>query len=173
MKFCTSRLIIRPMTMADLQASFAHRSCPQTSRYISDQTTLAQAKQRLSENCQPWLGEENQRLALAITLSGSNELIGEVMFKYINKASLVGEIGYRLKKEAIGKGYAFEAVSAFIEHLFSKLEVMKIVAVCAVDNTPSWRLMEKMQMHREGVFKSHFFIGGERLDAFSYGICRT
>ncbi|TMP39198.1 GNAT family N-acetyltransferase [Pseudoalteromonas citrea] len=172
MKICTSRLTIRPMTMADLQASFAHRSCPQTSRYISDQITLAQAKQRLAENCQPWLGEENQRLALAITLNGLNELIGEVMFKYTNKTSLVGEIGYRLKKEVIGKGYAFEAVNAFIAQLFSQLEVMKIVAVCAVDNTPSWRLMEKLQMQREGVFKSHFLIGGERLDAYSYGICR-
>jgi RimJ/RimL family protein N-acetyltransferase len=159
--------------MADLPASFAHRSCRQTSRYISDQITLEQAKLRLIENCQPWRGEENQRLALAITLNESKELIGEMMFKYTNKVSLVGEIGYRLKKEAIGKGYAFEAVSEFIEQLFSKLEVMKIVAVCAVDNTPSWRLMEKMQMQREGIFKSHFLIGDQRLDAYSYGICRT
>ncbi|WP_192506249.1 GNAT family N-acetyltransferase [Pseudoalteromonas aurantia] len=173
MKFETSRLLMRPMILEDLKASYAHRSCPETSRYIGEPLTLAQAQARLRENCEPWLGEENQRLALAITKKDTQQLIGELMFKYVNKPSLVGEIGYRLNKEFIGFGYAFEAVSMLIESLFSELKVMKIVAVCAVDNAASWRLMEKLGMQREGLLRSHFLIGSERLDAYSYGICKT
>ena len=96
MQFRTERLTIRTMTMDDLEASYQHRSCPETSRYIGVPITRAQAQQRLRESCKPWEAEENEKLGLAITLSKNDQFIGELMFKYVNKDSLVGEIGYRL-----------------------------------------------------------------------------
>ncbi|NOU51911.1 GNAT family N-acetyltransferase [Pseudoalteromonas sp. JBTF-M23] len=172
MHFSTPRLAIRLITAEDLQASYEHRSCSLTSRYIGEPATFEQAKARLLEGCKPWLAEEHQRLALAITLHNSDKLIGELMFKYVNKESLIGEIGYRLHKDFIGQGYAFEAVDAFVKKLFEQLPVMKIIALCATENTASWRLMEKLGMQREGHLRSHFKLGDERADAYYYGLCR-
>ncbi|WP_105166972.1 GNAT family N-acetyltransferase [Pseudoalteromonas sp. T1lg23B] len=172
MRFNTKRLAIRPMTPDDLSASFEHRSCALTSRYIGEPATYEQAKTRLLEGCQPWQAQENERLALAITLQSNGRLIGELMFKYVNKASLIGEIGYRLHKDFIGQGYAFEAVSLFVERLFVEQEVMKITALCAIENIASWKLMEKLGMQREGHLRRHFQLSTQRSDAYYYGLCR-
>ncbi|CAH9066701.1 hypothetical protein PSECIP111951_03866 [Pseudoalteromonas holothuriae] len=173
MQFNTQRLVIRRVTPDDIQACFEHRSCTTTSRYIGEPLTLDQAKARLLEGCEPWHGEEHQRLALGITLNYSGRLIGELMFKYVNTESLIGEIGYRLHKDFIGQGYAFEAVDAFITQLFVQQPVMKITALCATDNVASWKLMEKLGMQREGYLRSHFKLGNERADAYYYGLCRA
>ncbi|OHU86839.1 MULTISPECIES: GNAT family N-acetyltransferase [Pseudoalteromonas] len=172
MQFNTKRLVIRPVTPDDLAASFEHRSCALTSRYIGEPASYEQAKQRLLEGCKPWHAQENERLALAITLQSNERLIGELMFKYVNKESLIGEIGYRLHKDYIGQGYAYEAVSGFIEHLFVEQEVMKITALCATENTASWKLMEKLGMQREGHLRRHFQLTTQRADAYYYGLCR-
>ncbi|CAM4290569.1 GNAT family N-acetyltransferase [Pseudoalteromonas byunsanensis] len=172
MRFYTKRLAIRPVTPDDLAASYEHRSCPLTSRYIGEPASYEQAKERLLEGCQPWLALENERLALAITLQNNDHLIGELMFKYVNKASLIGEIGYRLHKDFIGQGYAYEAVSMFVERLFVELEVKKITALCAIENIASWKLMEKLGMQREGHLRSHFQLSMQRSDAYYYGLCR-
>jgi RimJ/RimL family protein N-acetyltransferase len=134
--------------------------------------TFEQARARLEEGCKPWTGDEHQRLALAITLRGEDKLIGELMFKYVNKESLVGEIGYRLHKDYIGQGFAFEAVNAFVKTLFETQAVMKITALCATQNMASWKLMEKLGMQREGVLRSHFLLEQQRVDAYYYGLCR-
>ncbi len=60
------------------------------------------------------------------------------------------EVGWRLADAFWGQGYATEAARAALE---VGLEVEdSIVSMTAVTNTPSWRVMERLGMHREGEF---------------------
>ena len=56
------------------------------------------------------------------------------------------ELGYRLRKEAWGKGYGTEGSRALIRKGFTELGVRRVVASTYQDNLASQRVMEKAGM---------------------------
>lgn len=170
MRIETERLLIRLMEPIDFEDSYEHRSDPEVCRFISAPLTREQTQHRIEKAIIPWSGEEHSKLALAIELKEEGKLIGELMFKYTNVESDVGEIGYRLNRKYQGAGYAYEAVFALVRSLFDDMNLHKISAVCLIENTGSWKLMEKLGMHREGVLKSHFRLDDRWFDGYSYAV---
>lgn len=63
------------------------------------------------------------------------------------------EIGWRIAPAHQGKGYAEEAARAALAHGFGHLGLAEIVAFTIPANEPSWRLMEKLGMARDGAFE--------------------
>lgn len=59
------------------------------------------------------------------------------------------EIGWRLGREAWGKGYATEAAMACLDHAFGPLGLEEIVSFTAIGNARSRRLMERLGMVRD------------------------
>jgi len=53
------------------------------------------------------------------------------------------EIGYHIAKPFAGKGYATEAVSAFLRPVMSFLGISKIFGICHADNIASCKVLEK------------------------------
>lgn len=173
MRIETERLILRLMQLSDLQDSFEHRSDPEVCRFVGKPLTKEETKEKVLQAMEPWSGEENHKLFLAIELKSEKKLIGELMFKLTNIDSGIGEIGYRLNKNYQGKGLAFEANSYFIRHLFNTLSLHKICALCLADNEASWALMEKLSMTKEGTLSSHFKVGEKWHDAYLYSALQT
>lgn len=62
------------------------------------------------------------------------------------------EIGWRLCKEAWGKGYATEAASACLEYAKRNLKFETIYSFTSVPNKRSERVMQKIGMHLEKEF---------------------
>lgn len=58
------------------------------------------------------------------------------------------EIGWRLREDAWGQGYAREAAEATLEWAWVNLAVDRVVAFTVPANEPSWRLMERLGMKR-------------------------
>ena len=58
------------------------------------------------------------------------------------------EIGWRLREEAWGQGYAKEAAIASLDHAFGVIGAEQVVALTVDGNTPSWGLMERLGMTR-------------------------
>jgi len=166
----TERLIVRNLTMSDLEDSFEHRGDPDVSRFIGKPLTREQAKEKLQQSILPWNRQENSKLMLAIELKDEQKLIGELMFKFTNVDSQIGEIGYRINKNYQAKGYAFEASASFINYLFKQVNVHKVSALCLTDNEASWGLMEKLGMKKEGTLKSHFKVNEQWHDAYIYSV---
>ena len=52
-----------------------------------------------------------------------------------------------------GKGYAFEAVKAFLDYLFCQKDARRIYAFTEDYNIPSQRLCKKLGMRQEGLFR--------------------
>lgn len=53
------------------------------------------------------------------------------------------EIGYHIAKEFTGKGYATEAVKAFLPAMAKKLNIKEVYGICLAENTASVRVLEK------------------------------
>ncbi|TYS86170.1 GNAT family N-acetyltransferase [Rossellomorea aquimaris] len=80
----------------------------------------------------------------AVTLKDTDEFIGDVMIPEIAEGYL-GEIGYRFMREHWGCGFAYEAVSAVIEHCKSTLNLKRLCATIDNKNMPSKKLIEKLR----------------------------
>ena len=59
------------------------------------------------------------------------------------------EIGWRLRRDAWGHGYATEAAHAVLAHGFQTLGLDEIVSFTAVVNTPSIAVMRRLGMHTD------------------------
>lgn len=58
------------------------------------------------------------------------------------------EIGWRLREDAWGQGYAREAAEAALQWAWANLAAGRIVSFTVPANEPSWRLMERLGMVR-------------------------
>ncbi|HTR30888.1 MAG TPA: GNAT family N-acetyltransferase [Puia sp.] len=63
------------------------------------------------------------------------------------------EIGWRLRREAWGFGYATEGGTACLRHGFEQLGLERIYAFTAVGNVRSERVMQKIGMKKAGEFE--------------------
>lgn len=82
----------------------------------------------------------------AIALKSTGKVIGNI---YLGSREFnTRELGYVLNKEYIGKGYGSEAAKAMLNYCFEK-GVHRVYAETSPDNTPSWKIMERIGMSRE------------------------
>ena len=63
------------------------------------------------------------------------------------------EIGWLLGKAYHGHGYATEAAAAMLKYGFEDLLLHRVIATCQPENVPSYRVMEKIGMRKEGWFR--------------------
>jgi RimJ/RimL family protein N-acetyltransferase len=85
------------------------------------------------------------------------------------------EIGWRLREDAWGHGYAKEAALASLAWAWANLPVPRIVAITIPANMPSWGLMRRIGMtHRPELdFEHPLFAPGHPLSAHhTYAIAR-
>lgn len=66
-------------------------------------------------------------------------------------SSVTGEIevGWRLREDAWGRGYAREAAAASLDHAFARLGARRVVALTVIGNEQSWGLMRRLGMARQ------------------------
>ena len=67
-----------------------------------------------------------------------------------------------------------EAVRSVVDRVFSDLShIVRIASWADVRNQASWRVMEKVGLQREGLFRSCRVVHGERVDDVRYAILRA
>ena len=111
---------------------------------------------------------ENEGLQCAIQYE--NRLVGMIGFHKINKNTMTGEIGYWLSKEVNGKGIMTKCVKEIISIGFKFLHLRKIEIHCAIDNTRSRSIPEKLQFKQEGVIRRAGNLYDELVDHVIYGL---
>ena len=139
----TERLRIRHFTTDDWQAVHAYTSDPSVMTYVPEGVmTEEQTKQFIAGT----MTEEAR--TYAVELRAEDRLIGHVGF-HPWFAPRIYEIGWVVHPRYQGQGYATEA-AALLRYGFESLSVHRVIATCQPENTPSWRVMEKLGMQREG-----------------------
>ncbi|MCH0543378.1 GNAT family N-acetyltransferase [Streptomyces sp. MUM 203J] len=144
----TPRLALRPFTdtEADTDRVHALHNDPEVMRFInggrpvSRETIRAETLPRLLHD-HPCFGTRGYWAAEERT---TGTFLGWFEFRPpADDDPAVAELGYRLNREAWGRGYATEGSRALIRHGFTTLGVRRVTAETMTVNTRSRRVMEK------------------------------
>jgi len=164
------RLVLRRLVRDDVPVALEHEQDRTIMRWIRDPEPLAAMQDRIQAMLGAFTGADGEWLTLAVAPNDGPRMAGIVVCRVTTKAQEALEIGYRLHPSVHRRGFAFEACSRLIDWLFREVQPHKIVAHCIVDNEPSWRLMEKLGMRREALFRDYTKLGGAFRDACFYGL---
>ncbi|MFN2369802.1 MAG: GNAT family N-acetyltransferase, partial [Candidatus Krumholzibacteriia bacterium] len=82
------------------------------------------------------------------------------------------ELGYGLRADAWGQGYAAEAVGELLRFGFTELALHRVEADVDPRNEASVRLLERLGFTREGLLRERWIVEEEISDAAFYGLLR-
>ncbi len=172
--FSTRRLCIRDMKMTDAEAIFrAFAGDALVARFMSwmPHAEVAETHAYVAG-----------RLAVDPDISKSYVLcrqtdamlLGSLTLRRVNAYS--AEVGYALGRTWWNRGIMTEALSAVVSCTFAETRIMRVGAVCDVENSASVRVLEKVGMEREGLLRRwlvHPNIGTEPRDCYIYSRIRN
>ncbi len=150
----TARLNLREFVATDFAAVHAYSSDPRVTRYLffgpRDEESTAEYLEELldSQREQP-----RTRFELAVEEVASCNLIGACDLSLIE--SNVVDLGYMLAAEKWGKGYATEIALALVDAAFFDLRAQRVISTVDVNNAASIRVLEKIGMRWEAVYRKH------------------
>jgi RimJ/RimL family protein N-acetyltransferase len=136
----TERLILRPLTVQDLDDLFELHSQPEVARYTTS-FTRAQALERLEANQMEWRTRGHG--LLAVTERHSGRFLGRCGLKLWPQFDEV-EAGWALRVQEWGHGYATEAARAVVDWGFAALRLAYITAMIVPGNARSHRVAQRL-----------------------------
>jgi ribosomal-protein-alanine N-acetyltransferase len=164
----TERLVLREITMDDVEAVFAIRSDERVMQYIGKPRAKdIKDSVELIERVQKGR-EESSSITWGITTKSDPKLIGMIGYYRIQLEHYRGEIGYTLHADHWRKGIMSEATKAVVAHGFEGLGFHSIEARTDPKNSASNALLQSNGFVREGLFKENYFWNGEFLDSAIY-----
>ena len=140
----TERLILRQLISSDNIEIFALRSDDNVNKYLNRKPSksIDDAKtfiQTINKNIQ-----RNDSIYWAITLNGTDKLIGTICLFDFSDDNLKAEIGYELLPDFQGKGIMQEATSKVIGFGIQHIGLNSIEAYTHSENESSTRLLKKL-----------------------------
>jgi len=164
----TPRLMLRALRPADALIQLAYRNDPAVYRYQDWEVpvSLARIEAFVAEQSAvtgPRAGEWVQ-----IGVDRAGELIGDLAVG-LDATGKLAMIGYTLRAERQGQGYATEAVGALIDALFAA-GLHRVAATLDPNNTPSAMLLERLGFRYEGRAVQAAYVRGEWEDDDRYAV---
>lgn len=145
----TPRLILRDWQDDDWAEFWRHTNTPAVMRWLGgvcDSEKRAGARARLES-----YRAEFGHTFWVVERKEDGAMLGFCGLKRCNQAGgPIGmmEVGWRLREDAWGKGYAKEAAAASLDLAFSQFGAEEVVALTVEGNAPSWGLMKRFGMLR-------------------------
>lgn len=161
MRLETERLVLRPLTLDDLDDLARFVADPEAMRFIGEggARTREQAHTTLA-----WMIETLERQGfghLAAERKDDGAFVGRAGLNVWNPADwtitrldeaqgpVEVEIAYLFGREHWGRGYATEAASAIRDWAFANVDLERLIALIYPENTRSIRVAEKLGMQLE------------------------
>ncbi len=144
----TERLILRTWREADREPFIEMGRSPAVMEYLGGPASADDIDASMTRNrtCEA----EHGHCFWAIERKADGVFLGFCGLKRGSVGTIEGEIeiGWRLREDAWGQGYAKEAAIASLAWGWSNLDVTRIVAITVQANSASWGLMERLGMTR-------------------------
>ena len=146
----TDRLILRDWRPEDRVTFMEHLNSPAVMGWlggVQDNATYAAAFDRLDGYARDfghtfWIVERRS----------DRDVLGFCGLKRVNSQGAKNpgdmEVGWRLREDAWGQGFAQEAAIASLDLAFGRFAAPHVVAFTVAGNVGSWRLMERLGMTR-------------------------
>ena len=146
----TERLILRPRTMADLDANLAMDMDPAVHRYIwGDSPPDPESRRRVLHD-QIATGWPQKGGIWVVERKDDPGFLGWCTLVALEDSGFM-EIGYRYTRAAWGRGLATEAARRVLDYGFRELGLDPIVAVTNPDNAASQQVLAKIGLKPAGM----------------------
>jgi RimJ/RimL family protein N-acetyltransferase len=141
----TARLRIRPFAEDDEDAMAALFGDAEALRFWGPPLGRAGVRERIGRNRERLAADGFARCAVVLRHTG--ELIGDAGLTRTDvEGSEEIELGWVVRRDRWGLGYASEAGAAWRDHAFGPLGLSRFVSLIRGDNTASRRVAEKLGM---------------------------
>jgi [ribosomal protein S5]-alanine N-acetyltransferase len=144
----TERLVIRPLSSADVAALVVLWTDPEVTRYMGGPRDPSRLESGFAEDL---AAAEPPRFDLWPTVeTASGQVIGHcgLLDKEVDGAAEI-EVVYVLARSAWGKGFATEAAAALCQAAFGRLNLPRLIALIDPRNVASARVAEKIGLRLE------------------------
>ena len=166
----SERLLLRQITPADVSEVFAMRSNEDIMKYVPRPLCKTLDEAIALMNMIQQKIETNEGINWAITLKGSDTMIGFIGHYRIQWENFRSEVGYMLSPDFQGQGIATEAVHLVTEYGFKEMKMHSLEAIIDPDNIASAKVLEKSKFVKEAHFKENEFYDGKFLDSVVYSL---
>ncbi len=171
MEIKTVRLILREVHPTDLQDVHDLHSIPVVDQYNT--LGLPPNTQATMVLLDGWILAQTQQprkqyVFILEDLDGS--FVGLIGLNLGKVGYHSAELWYKLHPDHWKHGFATEAVEGILQFCFDELNLHRLEAGCATENTASVRVLEKAGFIREGVGRKKLPIRGTWVDNYRYAI---
>ena len=150
----TPRLVLRDFTRDDFDGILAYSSDPRVTRHLFFGPRDAE---RTAEYLDGLLASQREsprsRFELAVVARDTGRVIGACDLSRIERG--VFDLGYMLGTAHWGRGYATEIARSLAEAAFLELRAARVISTVDVANRASIRVLEKLGMRWEAVYRKH------------------
>lgn len=158
---------LRDITPGDVDAIHAFCSDPEVTQWSTwGPNTPAETRTFVDSAVAEADVPERSGFTLAVTVDG--EVVGTAAVWTTSAADRTGELGYTLAKESWGQGLGTETAGLLLQHAFGPMELERVEATCAPENTGSMRVLEKNGFALEGRLRGHKKVNGTRRDSLLF-----
>lgn len=147
----TARLVMRRWRPEDEAAMVAINSDPEVTRYLNRPVTAAATAAFHASVVEHW--ERHGFGFYALELREDGRFVGFTGVGYPNflpELAARPELGWRLAREAWGRGLATEAALAARDNAFGRLGLAELISIIHPENVASCRVAAKVGMAVEG-----------------------
>lgn len=168
----TERLLLRPLTEGDLEAMTVYRGDPEVCRYLPfTPQTVDDIRERMGHMLESTsLEGERGGIPMGIFRRTDGVLLGDLVLFHLDRANGNVEIGWVIRPDVSGQGYATEAVRALLDAAFRILGVRRVVARIDAENQASARLAERVGMRLEARLVENEWYNGRWGDELGYAV---
>lgn len=155
----TERLLMRPIELSDAEALFALDSNPKVHLYLGNNpiTEMEQVHGYIESIRNQYI--QNGIGRFIAETKDTHEVIGWIGLKFItepeNNHVNFYDIGYRLREEFWGKGYAYEGAKKWLDHAFGEMKIPTMYASAHTENIGSNKILQKLGLQQTEQFFWH------------------
>ncbi len=140
----TPRLLIRQLSLDDIDAVFAYRSDPDITRYqMWRPREPADIRNFIRDQAGLIPGIPGAWFQMGIVVQKNAQVVGDCGILVAMDDPTSAELGLTLRGDAQHRGYASETLSALLEYCFSTLDMRRVVARVFSGNVPALTLVER------------------------------
>lgn len=165
----TARLVVRAFKLDDAVTFAGYRNDPDVAQFqdwdlpFTDDVAAAFVDAQRDVSA-PVAGDWVQ-----LAIEHDRQLAGDIGVG-LDRSGRLATIGYTLRLDKQGHGFALEAVGAVVDHLFGYCDVHRIAATIDPRNLPSKRLLERLGFRHEGRAIQAVFVRGTWCDDDLYAL---
>ena len=105
--------------------------------------------------------KQGRALKLVIRAREGGKILGVCNYSNIIRGSFQAcHLGYSLAQSAQGQGIMYEALEASLQHVFTRLNLHRVMANYIPENERSGRLLARLGFEKEGMAKNYLHING-------------